>query len=59
MDTIYAVQRPAAAVAKVALAITAETRILFTTTDPTNNRHIAEMSMEGCQKARAITAGRP
>jgi len=50
---------PAAAVAKVALAITAERTILFTTTDPTNNRHIAEMSMERCQKARTIRAGRP
>jgi len=34
-------------------------RILFTTTDPINNRHIAKISMEGCRRARAIAAGSP
>ena len=27
-------------------------RILFTTTDPTNYRHVAKMSMDGCRKAQ-------
>jgi len=34
-------------------------KIIFAITDPTSKRHIAEMSMEGCRKARAIRAGRP
>jgi len=33
--------------------------IVFITTDSTNNRHIAEISMEGCRKARAIRASHP
>jgi len=34
-------------------------RILFTTPDPTNNRHKAKILVKGDRKARAIAAGRP